>query len=162
MAGFSSGGYTGNGSRNAVAGIVHRGEGVLNQNEINSIGGESGFNRLRGLIRTWGSRGISMLAGGGLGQVKSGDLISRGLALLDGDQSQERPKFRDATSINAAMTSAGGAAPSMAGMGDFNITINISGGSDKAETIAATVERKFREMKAEFERKNKTSFWDKD
>ena len=54
MAGFSSGGYTGDGGRNAVAGIVHRGEGVLNQNEINSIGGESGFNRLRGLIRTWG------------------------------------------------------------------------------------------------------------
>ena len=103
-----------------------------------------------------------MLAGGGLGQVKSSGLISRGLALLDGGSSQERPKFRDAISVNAAMASACGTTPSMAGMGDFNITINISGGSDKAETIAATVERKFREMKAEFERKNKTSFWDKD
>ncbi len=162
LPGFSSGGYTGNGGRNAVAGIVHRGEGVLNQAEINSIGGESGFNRLRGLIRTWGSRGISMLAGGGLGQVKSGGLISRGLALLDGGSSQERPKFRDAISVNAAMATAGGAAPSAAGMGNFSVTINIHGGSDNAETIAATVERKFREMKAEFERKNKTSFWDKD
>lgn len=162
MAGFSSGGYTGNGGRNAVAGIVHRGEGVLNQAEINSIGGESGFNRLRGLIRTWGSRGISMLASGGLGQVKSGGLISRGLALLDGGSSQERPKFRDAISVNAAMATAGGAAPSAAGMGNFSVTIHIHGGSDNAETIAATVERKFREMKAEFERKNKTSFWDKD
>ena len=162
MEGFSSGGYTGNGGRNAVAGIVHRGEGVLNQSEINSIGGESGFNRLRGLIRTWGSRGISMLASGGLGQIKSGGLISRGLALLDGGQSQERPKLRDAISVNAAMATAGSAATSAAGMGNFSVTIHIHSGSDNAETIAATVERKFREMKAEFERKNKTSFWDKD
>ena len=93
-----------------------------------------------------------MLAGGGLGQVKSSGLISRGLALLDGGSSQECPKFRDAISVNAAMASACGTTPSMAGMGDFNITINISGGSDSAETIATTVERKFRELKAEFER----------
>ena len=54
MAGFSSGGNTGDGGRNAVAGIVHRGEGVLNQSEISRIGGESGFNRLRQWIRNGG------------------------------------------------------------------------------------------------------------
>ena len=162
MAGFSSGGYTGNGARNAVAGIVHRGEGVFNQSEIRAIGGESGFNRLRGLIRTWGSRGIEMLASGGLGQVKTGGLINRSLALLDNGQKQERPKFRDAISVNAAMATAGGAAPTAASTGDFHISITINGGSDNAETIAAAIERKFREMKAGFDRQNKTSLWDRD
>ena len=162
VAGFSSGGYTGNGARNAVAGIVHRGEGVFNQSEIRAIGGESGFNRLRGLIRTWGSRGIEMLANGGLGQVKTGGLINRSLALLDNGQKQERPKFRDAISVNAAMATAGGAAPTAASTGDFHISITINGGSDNAETIAAAIERKFREMKAGFDRQNKTSLWDRD
>ncbi len=162
MAGFSSGGYTGNGARDAVAGIVHRGEGVLNQSDIRTIGGESGFNRLRGLIRTWGSRGIEMLASGGLGQVKTGGLINRSLALLDNGQKQERPKFRDAISVNAAMATAGGTVPTTAGTGDFNISITINGGSDNAETIAAAIERKFREMKAGFDRQNKTSLWDRD
>ena len=162
MRGYSSGGYTGNGARDAVAGIVHRGEGVFNQSEIRAIGGESGFNRLRGLIRTWGSRGIEMLASGGLGQVKTGGLINRSLALLDNGQKQERPKFRDAISVNAAMATAGGAAPTAASAGDFNISITINGGSDNAETIAAAIERKFREIKAGFDRQNKTSLWDRD
>ncbi|MFC3338824.1 phage tail tape measure protein [Paracandidimonas soli] len=48
---FSSGGYTGDGGRFEPAGIVHRGEGVLNQDEIRSLGGESGFNALRRAIR---------------------------------------------------------------------------------------------------------------
>src|SRR5690606_39936002 len=34
------------------AGIVHRGEGVLNQVEISRLGGESGFNALRRALRT--------------------------------------------------------------------------------------------------------------
>lgn len=162
LPGFSTGGYTGNGGRNAIAGIVHRGEGVFNQSEIRAIGGESGFNRLRGLIRTWGSRGIEMLASGGLGQVKTGGLINRSLALLDNSQKQERPKFRDAISVNAAMATAGNVAPAAASAGDFNISITINGGSDNAETIAAAIERKFREMKAGFDRQNKTSLWDRD
>ncbi|UOO90274.1 phage tail tape measure protein [Vitreoscilla massiliensis] len=162
LPGFSTGGYTGNGGRNAIAGIVHRGEGVFNQSEIRAIGGESGFNRLRGLIRTWGSRGIEMLASGGLGQVKTGGLINRSLALLDNGQKQERPKFRDAISVNAAMATAGNVTPAAASAGDFNISITINGGSDNAETIAATIERKFREIKAGFDRQNKTSLWDRD
>lgn len=49
--GFSSGGYTGDGAKYQPAGIVHRGEGVLNQEEIRAIGGEAGFNALRQSIR---------------------------------------------------------------------------------------------------------------
>jgi len=48
---WSSGGYTGDGGRFEPAGIVHRGEGVLNQDEIRALGGEAGFNALRRAIR---------------------------------------------------------------------------------------------------------------
>ncbi len=48
---FSSGGFTGAGGRYEPAGVVHRGEGVLNQDEIRAIGGEAGFNSLRRAIR---------------------------------------------------------------------------------------------------------------
>lgn len=49
---FFSGGYTGDGGRFEPAGIVHRGEGVLNQDEIRALGGASGFHALRRSIRT--------------------------------------------------------------------------------------------------------------
>jgi len=49
---FATGGYTGDGGRFEPAGIVHRGEGVLNQDEIRALGGASGFNALRRSIRT--------------------------------------------------------------------------------------------------------------
>ena len=45
--GFDSGGYTGDGGKFEPAGIVHKGEGVLNQSEIRALGGELGFNQLR-------------------------------------------------------------------------------------------------------------------
>jgi len=51
MPGLSSGGHTGDGGRYEPAGIVHKGEGVLNQDEIRAIGGEAGFNALRRAIR---------------------------------------------------------------------------------------------------------------
>jgi len=54
LATFSSGGYTGGGGKFEPAGIVHRGEGVLNQAEIRTIGGEAGFNALRRAIRGQG------------------------------------------------------------------------------------------------------------
>lgn len=46
-----TGGYTGDGGRFEPAGIVHKGEGVLNQDEIRALGGEAGFNALRRAIR---------------------------------------------------------------------------------------------------------------
>ena len=60
------------------------------------------------------------------------------------------------------MATAGGTAPAAASTGDLNVTIHITGGSDNAETIAAAIERKFREMKAGYDRQNKTSLWDRD
>ncbi|MFC3865847.1 phage tail tape measure protein [Alcaligenes aquatilis] len=48
---LSSGGYTGDGGKYEPAGIVHKGEGVLNQDEIRALGGESGFNELRRALR---------------------------------------------------------------------------------------------------------------
>jgi len=61
---WSSGGYTGDGGRFEPAGIVHRGEGVLNQDEIRAIGGEAGFNALRRAIR-----GSGHAAGGMAGRA---------------------------------------------------------------------------------------------
>lgn len=48
---FDVGGYTGDGGRYDWAGVVHKGEGVLNQDEINALGGEQGFNRLRQALK---------------------------------------------------------------------------------------------------------------
>lgn len=48
---LSSGGYTGDGGRYEPAGIVHKGEGVLNQDEIRALGGEAGFYDLRRALR---------------------------------------------------------------------------------------------------------------
>lgn len=44
---FAEGGYTGHGGRFEPAGIVHRGEGVLNQDDIRALGGPAGFEALR-------------------------------------------------------------------------------------------------------------------
>lgn len=49
--GFSDGGYTGHGGKYEPAGVVHKGEGVLNQEEIKALGGPQGFEDLRKSIR---------------------------------------------------------------------------------------------------------------
>lgn len=48
--GYAEGGYTGPGGKYQPAGIVHKGEGVLTQEEITALGGPSGFYRLREMI----------------------------------------------------------------------------------------------------------------
>ncbi|AGG89933.1 phage tail length tape measure family protein [Rhodanobacter denitrificans] len=50
VGGFAEGGYTGHGGKYEVAGVVHRGEGVLTQKEVNALGGPSGFYALRHAI----------------------------------------------------------------------------------------------------------------
>ncbi|TAA25390.1 phage tail tape measure protein [Pseudoxanthomonas winnipegensis] len=63
ITGFAAGGYTGPGGRYEPAGVVHKGEGVLNQDEMASLGGPAGFYALRqALRRGYASGGI---AGGG-------------------------------------------------------------------------------------------------
>ena len=49
--GFADGGFTGYGGKYEPAGIVHRGEGVLTQEEIAALGGPSGFYALRQSIK---------------------------------------------------------------------------------------------------------------
>lgn len=51
IAGFANGGYTGHGAKYEPAGIVHKGEGVLTQEEIRALGGPAGFEDLRKSIR---------------------------------------------------------------------------------------------------------------
>lgn len=51
IAGFASGGYTGHGGKYDPAGIVHKGEGVLTQEEVKALGGPQGFEDLRKSIR---------------------------------------------------------------------------------------------------------------
>lgn len=52
IAGFAEGGFTGYGGKYQVAGLVHRGEGVLSAAEIRSLGGPRGFYALRDAIRS--------------------------------------------------------------------------------------------------------------
>lgn len=54
--GFANGGFTGHGGKYEIAGLVHKGEGVIPQEEIRAIGGEAGFNQLRQDIRNGGYR----------------------------------------------------------------------------------------------------------
>jgi len=69
---FDTGGYTGSGGRKEPAGIVHKGEGVLNQDDMAALGGEVGFNRLRRQLR----RGYDL---GGVGGQSPGIVsLSRG------------------------------------------------------------------------------------
>lgn len=49
--GFADGGFTGHGGKYDPAGIVHKGEGVLTQEEIAALGGPSGFYALRQSIK---------------------------------------------------------------------------------------------------------------
>ena len=51
IAGFANGGYTGHGGKYELAGVVHKGEGVLTQEEIRALGGPQGFESLRRSIR---------------------------------------------------------------------------------------------------------------
>lgn len=50
-AGYADGGFTGYGGKYEPAGIVHKGEGVLTQEEIAALGGPSGFYALRQSIK---------------------------------------------------------------------------------------------------------------
>ncbi len=57
IAGFANGGYTGHGGKYEPAGVVHKGEGVLTQEEVKALGGPQGFEDLRKSIRRGYSTG---------------------------------------------------------------------------------------------------------
>ncbi|WP_321289230.1 phage tail tape measure protein [Alcaligenes phenolicus] len=95
FSGFSVGGYTGEGGRYEPAGIVHKGEGVLNQDDMRAIGGESGFNRLRQALR---GPGHSL---GGLGGKPS-------LPISLSSSSPNRPRQEPGVVINSTVNAAPG------------------------------------------------------
>ncbi|TGW21242.1 phage tail protein [Stenotrophomonas maltophilia] len=64
---FSLGGYTGPGGKHEPAGIVHKGEGVLSQEDMAALGGPSAFFALRTSLRT--GNGLSGGDSGGYVQV---------------------------------------------------------------------------------------------
>lgn len=97
--GFAGGGYTGHGGKYEPAGIVHKGEGVLTQEEVKAIGGPQGFEDLRKSIRRGYSAGglvadthrVGMDAvnainsGGGNSSSSGGDVkISQSITFADG------------------------------------------------------------------------------
>jgi hypothetical protein len=51
LLGYADGGFTGFGGKYEPAGIVHRGEGVLSQEDVRALGGPGGFLALREAIR---------------------------------------------------------------------------------------------------------------
>lgn len=67
ITGFSIGGYTGPGGKYEPAGIVHKGEGVLSQEDMAALGGPSAFFALRASLRT--GNGLSGGDSGGYVQV---------------------------------------------------------------------------------------------
>lgn len=70
LLGFDGGGFTGYGGRLEPAGLVHKGEGVLNQDDMRALGGPSAFHALRASLR----RGYD--AGGIGGQVPTRAALS--------------------------------------------------------------------------------------
>ena len=97
--GFANGGYTGHGGKYEPAGVVHKGEGVLTQEEVKALGGPQGFEDLRKSIRRGYSAGglvadthrVGMGAvnainsGGGNTSSSGGDVkISQSITFADG------------------------------------------------------------------------------
>ena len=77
MAGFAEGGYTGAGGKFDVAGLVHKGEGVLSQRDIGAMGGPSAFEAFRASLHTGYADGgyVSAAQPGYSGESKSAPAI---------------------------------------------------------------------------------------
>ncbi|PIT19970.1 phage tail length tape measure family protein [Snodgrassella communis] len=80
-AGFSSGGYTGDGGKYEPAGIVHRGEFVLNQTDVRNMGGVAGIERLRALA---GGNGKGYADGGAVGRSVIGNMTANPAIAMGG------------------------------------------------------------------------------
>lgn len=70
MFGFADGGYTGHGGKYEPAGVVHKGEGVLSQDDVRALGGPAAFESLRrSLRRGYASGGYVGSPPAAIGQV---------------------------------------------------------------------------------------------
>lgn len=58
LLGFADGGYTGAGGKYDVAGLVHRGEGVLNQDDMRALGGPAAFEQFRKGLHGYANGGV--------------------------------------------------------------------------------------------------------
>lgn len=83
---WAEGGYTGDGGKYEPAGIVHKGEGVLSQEDIASIGGPSAFMQLLATIR--GRRGRGYSSGGLAGATGSAPRVGAGTSIQIINQGQ--------------------------------------------------------------------------
>ena len=74
---FADGGYTGAGGKFDVAGLVHKGEGVLSQRDIGAMGGPSAFEAFRASLHTSYADGgyVSAAQPGYSGESKSAPAI---------------------------------------------------------------------------------------
>lgn len=78
--GFAEGGFTGFGPKYQPAGFVHKGEGVLTQQEVAALGGPAGFEALRQAIRNGFADGGVVTANGAQRIPVAGAAPSRGRA----------------------------------------------------------------------------------
>ncbi|MCC4618150.1 phage tail length tape measure family protein [Xanthomonas campestris pv. asclepiadis] len=104
LQGWDTGGYTGPGGKFAPAGIVHKGEGVLSQRDIASIGGPGAFLSLLSTIRS----GRGYAAGGLVGSTamppppRGGDKMSVEINNYSGQpvkQREERSRMPDGSQL---------------------------------------------------------------
>lgn len=154
--GYAWGGYTGNGARDAIAGIVHAGEVVFSQADVARFGGWQQVERLRT---------------GGIGAL--GGLLAKGGALMQSALAS-RPNFmgrmlsRVAEGGHALLDAIAppAAAPALAFQGasgssnTYNITINAPSGN--GQDIAATVRRVLEDIGARQSRAARSRYQDKD
>lgn len=103
VAGFAEGGFTGYGGKYQFAGVVHKGEGVLNAAEIRALGGPRGFYALRDAIRNGFAEGglvdaplalaaprYEMSAGSPFGDMPTPELALHLYNLFDVDEAIRR------------------------------------------------------------------------
>lgn len=93
--GYSSGGYTGDGGKFEPAGLVHKGEGVLSQEDIAALGGPAGFYALRDAL----SNGY---ADGGLVGVPAPAIASHTLG--NSSLAEPAPAFSATVPLTANLT----------------------------------------------------------
>lgn len=92
LLGFADGGWTGAGGKYEVAGLVHRGEGVLNQDDMRALGGPAAFEQFR--------KGLHGYANGGVVGRPSAP------ALLPGYGQQSTSKVGDASNVKVVVHNA--------------------------------------------------------
>jgi len=89
LSGFSEGGYTGDGSKYQPAGIVHAGEVVFSQADVNALGGAMAVNSMRPTAKGYANGGIvgnSSSLGSIQSQISNAGIDTELLASVIGDK----------------------------------------------------------------------------